>query len=347
MGETYQSWAAIATAIKTTAKTDTSGRSLNELLATAMFDRLLSRVFNDGPESGWLLKGGTSMLARIPTARHTSDIDLATNTGTLDEASETLAEAAARDIGDHLTFHISDTHAAGKGQPGVEVRRLILTATETGRPKLIAHVPIDLVISTAPVGYIHTINPANRLHLPKPLPVSPYRLYPMVDHIADKVCATMTTFPGGRPSSRVKDLVDLALIARTQTVDLDQLRLAITTKRMLSRLDEFTHFTIPDGWETKYHLLSSKVPDLAGTHITHAVTLVTAMIDPALVNPGPAGPAHSWCPDQGWTETTPDAAHTQGVDFATLKAHDGRTVHVRTHTRHGILVRDHHRSPRQ
>lgn len=341
MGETYQSWAAIATAIKTTAKTDTSGRSLNELLATAMFDRLLSRVFNDGPESGWLLKGGTSMLARIPTARHTSDIDLATNTGTLDEASETLAEAAARDIGDHLTFHISDTHAAGKGQPGVEVRRLILTATETGRPKLIAHVPIDLVISTAPVGYIHTINPANRLHLPKPLPVSPYRLYPIVDHIADKVCATMMTYPGGRPSSRVKDLVDLALIARTQTIDLDLLRLAITTKRALGRLPEFTRFTIPDGWQTKYRLMASRIPALADhLDITQALNLVTDMVDPALA-PAPK-PSATWNPTTCWTEPgtqlQPDQTH---VD------HGERSVHVREYTRHGILVREHHRTPKQ
>ncbi|MGH8777149.1 MAG: hypothetical protein ACRDWI_19065 [Jiangellaceae bacterium] len=63
--------------------------------------------------------------------------------------------------------------------------------------------------------------PANRLHLRGPLVTHPYRLYPVADQIADKVCATMeTNYPGGKRSSRVKELVDLVALAHTQTVDL-------------------------------------------------------------------------------------------------------------------------------
>ncbi len=45
----------------------------------------------------------------------------------------------------------------------------------------------------------------------------PYRLYPVANQIADKVCATLADYHG-RPSSREKDLVDLVVIAVTQSV---------------------------------------------------------------------------------------------------------------------------------
>ncbi|SKF61398.1 Nucleotidyl transferase of uncharacterised function (DUF1814) [Mycobacteroides abscessus subsp. abscessus] len=339
MSDSYQSWPAIAAAIKDTAKRNTA-TDLNMQISQAMFDRFLSRVFSAGEDSEWLLKGGTSMLARIPTARATTDVDLAATVGTLDDATDALAEVASRDIGDHISFQITSAANTGLGdnQPGVDTRRLLFTATAHGSAKPITKVPVDLVVSSAPVGQIQTITPANRLHLPRPLPVSPYRLYPMVDHIADKVCATMMTYPGGRPSSRVKDLVDLALIARTQSVDLDQLRLAIATKRTLSKMDDFTHFTIPDGWQSKYRLMASRVPALADDlDITHALGLVTAMIDPALTPP--TNTARQWNHHTaGWTETVP-AEPDPVLD-------DTKTVHVRTHTRAGQLISEHRRTPR-
>lgn len=341
MGDTYRSWPAIAAAIKDTAKHH-PGTDLNTQLSMAIFDRFLSRVFSDGADSEWLLKGGTSMLARVPTARATTDVDLAAAAATLDAATDALSDLVAQDLGDHITFTITDTdNNPGGGQPGVEVRGLLFTARTPGSPKVIAQIPVDLVVSTPPVGHIQTITPANRLHLPKTLPVSPYRLYPIVDHIADKVCATMMTYPGGRPSSRVKDLVDLALIARTQTIDLDLLRRAITSKRALGRLPEFTRFTIPDGWQTKYRLMASRIPALADhLDITQALNLVTDMVDPALA-PAPK-PSATWNPTTCWTEPG-----TQLQPDQTPVDHGDRSVHVREYTRHGILVREHHRTPKQ
>ena len=40
------------------------------------FRRFLSRAFAEGNDSGWLLKGGTGALARVGSARTTTDIDL-------------------------------------------------------------------------------------------------------------------------------------------------------------------------------------------------------------------------------------------------------------------------------
>src|SRR3546814_16056440 len=87
------------------------------------------------------------------------------------------------------------------------------------------------------------------MHLKRQLVTHPYRLFPVVDQIADKVCATMRTdYPGGRRSSRVKDLVDLVVLAQTQSVDLGELRVAIATKQALSGMAPFAAFTIPDTW---------------------------------------------------------------------------------------------------
>lgn len=127
----YPSWTAIAQATKQVAAravqaeqaTDTGSQIL-----LARFDRFLSRVFADGDQSEWLLKGGVSMLARVPRSRSTTDIDLAALTPTdLDEAVADLARIAGRDLGDHLRFQLIGTRPTGTGdqQPDVQTRRAV------------------------------------------------------------------------------------------------------------------------------------------------------------------------------------------------------------------------------
>jgi hypothetical protein len=47
-------------------------------------------------------------------------------------------------------------------------------------------------------------------------------------HLAEKLHAYSRTYAGDRPSSRVKDLVDIVVIAHTTTVDGERLRQAVT-----------------------------------------------------------------------------------------------------------------------
>ncbi|QTB90050.1 nucleotidyl transferase AbiEii/AbiGii toxin family protein [Bifidobacterium saguini] len=60
---------------------------------------------------------------------------------------------------------------------------------------------------------IEVIDPRNRPTLEK-LETYPYRLYPIANQIADKVCAVVELIHG-RESTRIKDLVDLVTIAIT------------------------------------------------------------------------------------------------------------------------------------
>jgi nucleotidyltransferase AbiEii toxin of type IV toxin-antitoxin system len=94
--EPYPSAAGVEAAIKDAArKAAAADPSLpvNERIRLEYFNRFLSRVFSEGDGSEWLLKGGTGMLARVPSTRTTLDIDLFHNGFTLDQALADLQRA--------------------------------------------------------------------------------------------------------------------------------------------------------------------------------------------------------------------------------------------------------------
>lgn len=305
----YANWTAATKAIKAVAAKNAAagGPAVDAQIRSAHFDRFLSRIFADQEDSEWLLKGGTGLLARVPQARATKDVDVATtNIGSIDEAVEALQQCVDRDLGDHLRFELTSQTETGlaDNQPGVQTRRLTFTCYDAQTQRAVSKVPVDLVLAHPPVGKVEVRNPANRIDLPRQLPAYPYRLFPIADQIADKVCATVSTnYPGGRHSSRVKDLLDLVVIARTQRLDLDDLRSAIGTKRLLSDLPPFTEFTTPPAWEKRYRDLATQV------HLTDELTtlkaarhLVAQMVTPALTTTV-EHPTQTWVPGDGWLDS--------------------------------------------
>lgn len=124
----------------------------------------------------------------------------------------------------------------------------------------------------------------------------PYLVYPIADQIADKVCATMTSgFRDGARSTRVKDLIDLVVIACTQTVNLRELRVALTTERRRRGIRHFDRLDIPAQWRDGYALLEAKTAaidlDFDAAHL-----LMERFLAPAFA-------AGSGEPDQRWTTT--------------------------------------------
>ncbi len=341
----YRSWLGIAQAIKSeagrAAKTGETNLSVAEQIVQANHDRFLSRVFADGEDSEWLLKGGTAMLARVPRSRATKDLDLAaTSARDLDDAQEALERVAARDLGDHVRFQLTAVRETGRGenQPGVLTRRLVFTAQDAGTGRKLFEVPIDVAVGPAPVGRVETTEPGNRMQLGRPLAAHPYRLFPIADQIAEKVTATMSLY-AGQPSSRVKDLVDLVTIARTQSVDLRELQQAIEAKRVLSRLEPIDEFTTPESWERSYRPLALRTSSVGRmTEFSDAVTLTKQLVDPALAaSTTPSGT--TWVPGRGWTDD-PDS------DTDAAPPPPGGDVHVRSHTRDGFPISEHWRSAR-
>lgn len=89
--------AAIASAAKAASAEDLS-LPPHDRIRQEYFRRFLTRVFIEGDRSEWVLKGGTSMLARVPSARATTDIDLFHRHHSLDAAVEALRRAAETDL---------------------------------------------------------------------------------------------------------------------------------------------------------------------------------------------------------------------------------------------------------
>ena len=147
------------------------------------------------------------MLARVPRSRTTKDVDLAAlRAHDLAEAERALAELAEADLGDHLTFRLIRSTPTGLGdnQPGVATRRYVFACIDADYGTQVDTVTVDVVVGPPPIGRPEVVEPANRLHLRRPLVTFPYRLYPVADQVADKVCATMDTqYPGGKRSTRV------------------------------------------------------------------------------------------------------------------------------------------------
>jgi hypothetical protein len=354
--EGYRDWRSIELAMKEAAKKASREAGSNVRAATvdaqirqARFDRFLSRVFADGGASQWMLKGGMSMLARVPQARTTKDVDLAAErAGDLAEAEAALARAVDVDLGDHLTFRLLSSTPTGLGenQPGVLTRRYVFSCIDTGGAvggeREIDQVKVDLVVGPAPVGRPEVVEPANRLHLRRRLVTHPYRLYPVADQIADKVCATMdTNYPTGA-SSRVKDLVDLVVLARTQRVDLEELRAAIATKRTLGKIPPFEHLQVPDEWATAYPKEARGVPGAQDITAAAAEAYAAQLVDPALTGTT-ADAAAVWVPGAGWT--APDDVEAISAEVADDVAAGG-DVYERHRTRGGWPVREHWRAAR-
>ena len=255
-----------------------------------------------------------SMLARVPRSRTTKDVDLASQKAAdLAEAEKSLVGLVDVDLGDHLTFRLirSTPTGLGENQPGLATRRYIFACIDVDHDTQIdtVHVDVVVVVRPPPVGRPEMVEPANRLHLRRPLVTHPYRLYPVADHMADKVCATMdANYPGGKRSSRVKDLVDLVVLAHTQAVVPDELRNAIAAERVISGIEPFGHFDIPDDWTRTYPTTAKGVPSAASFTAETAAALVASLVDPALDKSSNNG---IWDPDNlAWVAATsgPSAA---------------------------------------
>lgn len=298
---TYPNWKALNAALSSAAKAQSlsTGQSQGDLMKMAYLDRFLCRVFDNGEGADWVLKGGTGMLSRVPGTRTTKDIDVATSVGDIDEAERSLTDLVARDIGDHLTFDLEASAASIDStlHPGVTGRRLFYRMRDEQTRKPLIRIPVDMTVEPAPIGGVDVFDPRNRI-LPKHgLPIAPYRLYPVPDQIADKVTATMQSYGPDRHSTRVKDLVDLVVIARTQRVNLDKLKAALAAQH--HRTDDYASFTPPAQWKNDYAHVAKQVPAVGPFHdFDGATALVRKLVDPALATEGPSG--LTWNSDTGW-----------------------------------------------
>ena len=192
-----------------------------------------------------------------------------------------LRRLAALDLGDFFRFeYASHTDSLGGRQQayteGVRVNFDVYLGVNK-KDRLSVALVVKAVVTDTP----ETIIPSNLLPLPK-LPQCKYRMYPLVDQMADKVCATLSVY-NGYPSTRVKDLVDLVVLTLTQAIDGGRLEVAITREAASRGLPLPETFTAPPDWDASYRKLASPIPDCKDHFtVTLATSLVNALLEPVL-----------------------------------------------------------------
>jgi hypothetical protein len=258
------------------------GTSVQELIELAVFDRFLCRVFSQ-PGCPFALKGGTSILARLPASRSTTDVDLETAGMSIEDAISQLIDAASIDLGDHFSFtYLRHRNTGGPTQPDLHAAAVTFTVTVQGAG-VRNPLTVDLAIHTrTPAAPVEIITPAFRLDLARLGPAVAYRAIAIEDQIADKFCATLTTY-AGLTSTRSKDLVDLIVLTRTMRLNARQLRLSIRTEAHRRHLTPFTRLSVPNQLADGYQKIARTVPLLADLlNPEDAVSAINAMLEPAL-----------------------------------------------------------------
>ena len=244
--------------------------------------RLLARIFSGG-EPLFVLKGGTSILARIPDARRTRDLDVFARSDSADEVIAEIKELIEQDLGDFCRFDLITTERIKQQTPSRQCFRLKFEL-QIGVRRVTSIMNLDLVLGCCPTADIETMHPKNLEGFP--LTNIEYPLYPLVDHIADKVCAIMEKHRENFESSRTKDLVDLCIIAANEPVSQQSLALALKSESELRNLYPMAGFEIPKGWQSqsgRYQKLAkeSKLGEEYSNQ-ANAVCLLQSFINPAL-----------------------------------------------------------------
>ena len=123
-------------------------------------------------------------------------------------------------------------------------------------------------------------------------------------NLAEKVCAIYETH-NGRPSSRVKDLVDLGIIALSESVDGSAAASQLILEFKLRKIAFPSRFTIPREWEEvdSYRQSYEKLVAQTGCPVQLAdmhscVDMIRSFIDPLLDR---SAEGESWIPaSQQW-----------------------------------------------
>ncbi|BAK45663.1 nucleotidyl transferase AbiEii/AbiGii toxin family protein [Eggerthella sp. YY7918] len=276
----YASPRAVEMAVKEAARR--SPMDTNRAISGFYFHRLLCRVFSE-LDSPFVLKGGLSALARTTDARYTRDIDLTTNSLDIDAAVDELKILVSKDLNDFVSFEYANCSPI-KAEDEYREGRTVTFDVFLGA-KRVQTVSVDLVADEIDCGKSDRISPADRIELID-IESYDYLVYPAEKAVADKVCGIVERH-GDRPSSRVKDLVDIVVYARNVAFDFDVLSVALSTELSARKLTLQRAFSLPPEWgdaqARQYTKLARQavVPDRF-RNIFNAEMLTKELIEPCL-----------------------------------------------------------------
>lgn len=235
------------------------GEKLQRLRRKVAFDRFLARLFSAN-EPNFFLKGGYAMELRIKTARATKDIDL-TTLKRMKEGSdplsitivEELRELAKKDLNDFFAYRIGEAQIDLDNAPYGGARYPV-TALLDG--KIFERFQLD-VGGDAIVTHVETLQGTDWLGfcgIPSPI----FIIISIEQQFAEKLHAY--TLPRERMNTRVKDIVDMVLLMKMRSLDIETLKKvlgAVFKIRATHPIPESLNAP-PKTWEIPYHALAQE-----------------------------------------------------------------------------------------
>ena len=234
------------------------------------FERFMARL-----DDRWVLKGGYALQLRTDSARSTQDIDLLVQHLTSEQIFEVLLQQVHQDVGDYFEFYVE---RAGQEFNIKDVFRFRVTSRLAGRVFERFHVDVGIIDPIVePIEYIAPPQHLTFSGLTTPL----VPCYSVSQHIAEKLHALVR--PRSVETSRIKDLVDILLLASMDTV-LYAERLYAAIKLIFeargdtipTKLDQ-----IPESWNLKFNQFTRKL-DLPFSDFDGAVGKAKFFINPIL-----------------------------------------------------------------
>ena len=267
------------------------GLAVQRLQQRVAFERLLARL---APVGDWVLKGGFALELRYGwTSRPTKDLDLRTSAA-IDASLERLRESVATsEIDDHFSFEFGAIVVEMQGAPG-ETVRVPSTARVAGA--VFAQFHIDLSGSDVIIGDTDELVGSDLLSFAGIAPIR-FPVYPLPQQLAEKLHAY--TLPRTAENTRVKDLVDLVSIAKSDHVSGPRL-LASLRATFAERATHDIPAALsapPASWDVAFRELSSAT-GLPVSSIEEGYKVAERFWNPALAG---EVEGQSWNPDiQRW-----------------------------------------------
>jgi hypothetical protein len=191
-----------------------------------------------------------------------------------------LREAAVLNLGDWFVFEVGIAQPASDGAAGLRVPiRALIGPTEW------SSFNVDLVGNEVTMTGAPEQMPAlARVTMPD-VEQRGYRVYPLVDHVADKIAAIFARYGKSRsPSTRYKDLVDLVAIASAASVEAQAQIVALRSEAKRRSIELPIAFGVPDlkAWKRGYEAEAARsLLELAPT-LEEALRLMARFADPLL-----------------------------------------------------------------
>lgn len=250
---------------------------LADLQRQFAYDRLLVRLYL--LDDAWILKGSTALLARHIAVRHTIDVDVY-RAVSREQAERDLRAALALDGGDWFTFEAGPGRPVADGAGGTRVPINARLGTTTW-----SQFHVDIVAEgLTMIGRPDEVPALTAIAMPG-LPQPTYRAYPLLDHIADKVCAILERQgTAQRPSTRFKDLVDLVtLVAHGSPTAAEQYQ-ALTSEARRRGFALPRRFSVPDLalWESGYAAEARRALLPRARTLHEALAAIRPFVDPLL-----------------------------------------------------------------